>query len=558
MNKSSKLISAALLSSTALSPFAISVASAETEEIVVTATRRATSVQDIPYNISAVSGDTIERSNMLDTAELLRSIPGVTVMERGVRNQGTVNTIMIRGVNVESGALGDYAVNTVPTVSSYIDDTPIFANMMIKDLERVEVLRGPQGTLYGSGSLGGTLRYITRDPVLGEFSGNLGATFRKTRHSDDFGNAQDVTLNLPLGEKAALRIVANRTDLPGSIDYVNVYELDGNGIPVAPSGILSDDATFRSVEDADTIEQWFGRASLRFEPSENVDITLTHARQSDEAGGRRAPSLGANGDGTLYGVDEQGSIQLEPSSRDVNMTSLEINVDLGFATLTSSTSMYNHDGESVSENTGFYVNIGWMSAFYYNYPRPMASAYRTYEDEAVIQEIRLASNNEGPLNFVVGAYYQDQDRSSTQMSFLPGFNAYVDELWGWDVGWVSGDQDWNYASEETYEEIAIFGELSYDVSDAVTITGGFRWFDNEMTISTFNHLPLWTGFYSPNTAVDTISDDDVLFKGNISWDVSEDTMVYATVSEGYRHGGTTMRLVSKARMRCSATPPAYS
>lgn len=521
-----------------LSPMIAGVANAATDEILVTATRRATSVQDIPYNISAVSGSDIEGSQMLDTSELLRSIPGVTVMERGARNQGTVNTIMIRGVNVESGALGDYAVNTVPTVSSYIDETPIFANMMIKDLERVEVLRGPQGTLYGSGSLGGTLRYITRDPVLGEFSGNASATFRKTRDSEDVGNSQDLVVNVPLGEKAALRFVANRTDLPGIIDYTNVYELDGSGIPVAPSGILSDDATFRSVEDADTIEQWFGRAKLRIEPTENVDITLSHARQSDEAGGRRAPSLGENGAGTPYGADEHGSIQLEPSSRDVDMTSLEINVDLGFATLTSSTSKYNHDGESVSDNTGFYVNVGWMSAFYYNYPRPMASAYRTYEDEALIQEIRLVSNSEGPLNYVIGGYYQDQDRSSTQMSFLPGFNAYVDADWGWDVAWVTGDQDWNYSSDESYEELSIFGELSYDISDDVTITGGLRWFDNEMTISTYNHLPLWTGLYAPNTAVTEISDDDVLFKGNIAWDVNEDMMVYATISEGYRHGGT--------------------
>ena len=114
-----------------------------------------------PYNISAVSGASIEARQVADAPELMRSIPGVAVVDRGYRNSGVITGINIRGLNVDSSALGDYAVSTVPTVSSYVNDTPIYANFLLRDLERVEVLRGPQGTLYGSGSLGGTIRYIT-------------------------------------------------------------------------------------------------------------------------------------------------------------------------------------------------------------------------------------------------------------------------------------------------------------------------------------------------------------------------------------------------------------
>ena len=121
------------------------------EEIVVTATRRETSVLDVPYNISAVSGQLLEDALIFDNADLMRNVAGAGVVDRGHRNSGVINGVMIRGLNIDGAALGDYALNTVPTVSTYVNDTPIYANFVLKDIERVEVLRGPQGTLYGSG-----------------------------------------------------------------------------------------------------------------------------------------------------------------------------------------------------------------------------------------------------------------------------------------------------------------------------------------------------------------------------------------------------------------------
>ena len=120
------------------------------EEVIVTATARAESTQDIPYNISAISGSDIEAQNIVDSYELMRNIAGISVVDRGYRNQGTMNSIVIRGVNVDNGVNGDVGLSAVSTVATYVDNTPIFANFLLKDVERVEVLRGPQGTLYGS------------------------------------------------------------------------------------------------------------------------------------------------------------------------------------------------------------------------------------------------------------------------------------------------------------------------------------------------------------------------------------------------------------------------
>ena len=148
----------------------------ELEEIVVTATSRESSLLDVPYNISTISGADLEERAVQDTSELLRSFAGISTIDRGYRNAGTTNSARIRGLNVDSSALQDYPVSSVASVSTYVDKTPIFANFLLKDLKRVEVLRGPQGTLYGSGALGGTIRYITNDPIMDEMSGSVNVT----------------------------------------------------------------------------------------------------------------------------------------------------------------------------------------------------------------------------------------------------------------------------------------------------------------------------------------------------------------------------------------------
>jgi iron complex outermembrane receptor protein len=509
------------------------------EEIVVTATRREQSILDVPYNISAISGNMLEDSIIVDNVELMRNVAGAAVVDRGYRNVGVINSIMIRGLNIDGSALGDYALNTVPSVSTYVNDTPIFANFILKDIERVEVLRGPQGTLYGSGSLGGTVRYITRAPNTEKFEGEVSGSVSQTEGSEGQNYSIDAVLNVPLSDNSAFRVSAGTLQNDGIVDYVNVYELDSNGTPVAPNGVLDPAASFRRVEDADDVDITYARAALYFEPNETFNFTLSYQTQSDDIGGRRQQTTGTDALGNQYGEYEIGSIQLEPSSRDVDLISLEAEIDLGFATLTSSTSSYEHEGDSTSENTGFYAQIGWLEFYYYNYPRPMASAVRTYSDEAFVQEFRLVSNGDNTVDWVAGAFYRDQDLISTQQSFLRGFETWYD-LWAGDPSFVVTDKDFDYSRNENFTDLGIFGEATWHVSDTFRLTGGLRYFDVDFENNTYMAVGLWAPgiFFIEDTALFAESESDVLFKVNASFDLSDDMMLYGTISEGYRRGGS--------------------
>lgn len=504
------------------------------EEIVVTATRREQNISDIPYNISAISGDMIKDFQIQTNEELMRAVPGVTMVDQGQRNNGVVNHIVIRGLNVSSSAFGDFALSTVPTVSTYVNDTPIFANFIVKDLDRVEVLRGPQGTLYGSGSLGGTVRYITHRPVLGEFEGNVEGLLSSTDGSDGTNWEANAIINIPIGDTFAVRVLGGHIDYAGIVDAPNLYVLDSEGIPLAPNGPLVNGGVYESEKDLDTVEIDYWRVSALWEPTENFNALLTYQTQSDDIGGRRQVTKGADGWGDQYGEYELGSTIREPSSRDLDLIGLEMSLDLGFATLTSSTSYYDHSGQSVSENTGFYAQLNWLSAFYYNYPRPLAEAIRSYDDEAFVQEIRLVSNTDGAINWVAGLFYQDQDQNATQFSQLRGFFNWANAAWGCCV---VDDNDFRYERDENFTDKAAFGEITWHVSDRFRLTGGVRYFDNSYKNNTHMGVGLYTGFHTDDFVTFKGNDSDFLFKVNAAYDINEDTMLYGTISEGYRRGG---------------------
>lgn len=507
------------------------------EEIIVTATSRETSLQDVPYNISAVSGEDLTSAQIADQAELMRNIPGVAVVDRGSRNSGVINGIMIRGLNVDSAALGDYALAAAPTVSTYVNSTPVYANFVLKDLERVEVLRGPQGTLYGSGSLGGTVRYITRKPSFEGFEAQTNSGISSTAGSEGLNYYSDAVVNFTVSESVAIRASAGFIDGAGVIDYVNVYQLDSSGVPTAPNGVLSPDADYRVAEDADTVDIKYFKAAALWQLSSNAEVLLTHMSQEDDIGGRRQQTVGTDGFGNAYDEYENGSIQREPSNRKADLTTLEVDLDLGFATLTSATSDYMHEGDSISENTGFYAQNGWLGGFYYNYPRPMASAVRQYEDSAFIQEVRMVSAGGDTVDWIVGAFYMDQDTDGAQQSYLRGFKQWADTAWG--PGIVDSDKDWDYARADSFQETAFYGELTWNL-DSLHLTLGARYFENEYESSVYMDFPIYgSGAIFPVLEDTNVTEDDgVLFKVNAAYDLSQDAMLYATVSEGYRRGGS--------------------
>lgn len=506
--------------------------------VTVTAQGREESILKVPYNISAVSGDAIEQDQILDTAELMRRVPGVGVVDRGPRNSNVVSGIRIRGLNVDSSAMGDYAVGASATVATYVDNTPLFANFLLSDIDRVEVLRGPQGTLYGSGALGGAVRYIMRQPELDSFNGRVSLSASSVDHSSGVGKSGTVTLNVPLTSSLAVRFNGTLNRYPGITDYRNVYVLDAQGTPVAPGGVLAPDARYQDKKNADNVDQSYARVALLWKPSDRFDLTLSHMAQADTFGGRRGTTLGNDGWGVPYGDLQIGSVQLEPAKRHVQLTGLEANVDLGFATLTSSSSSYDQRGDITSENTGFYAQNHWLSAFYYNYPRPMASAVRTYGDRAFIQELRLVSKEGSAFSYIVGAFYQNQHRVSTQNSYLRGFKQWWDAAYPAYATAVVSDNDYLYRQNEHFQESAIYGELTWHATDTLDFTGGFRYFRDQTHTDVHQVTGLYAAIKEGSDSNGSETDSRPLFKGNVAWTFAPNNQLYATVSEGYRRGGT--------------------
>jgi len=514
------------------------------ERIMVTATRRPQTVEEIPYNISVISGDALQERQIIDSVDMMREMSGITVVDRGYRNSGVINNIVIRGMNVDSAGNGDFALNAVPTVSTYVNDTPIFANFILKDIDSVEILRGPQGTLYGSGALAGTVRYKMNNPDLFNTYTTVSARLSQTEGSSGFNRNVDVITNIPLSENVAFRAAVGRIDNDGIVDYPNVYQLNADGAPVAAGGDIADgDPVFTSVKDADTVDINYGRLSLLWEMTDTVSALLAYQFQRDEIGGRRQVTTGTNWvDGTeqRYGSYENGAIQREPSEREVDLLSLEVEADLGFATLTSSTSTYDHSGSSVSDNTGFYAQNNWFAWFYGGSPRPMATAERFYEDKAFTQEIRLVSQGDGNIDWVIGGFYMDQDTASGQDSLMHGFSEWArasgfdETLESW--GGVVVDQDFLYRDNRNIKDTSFFGELTYHVSDDLRIAFGARYFSNDITNDTLIDLPIYPGASIVDSSVD---DSGTLFKANFSYDMNDNMVWYGTISEGYRRGGTS-------------------
>ncbi len=554
-NTLSAAITAAVLASTQIAAAQEQAGDADDsflmEEVIVTATRRSQSVQEIPFNISAISGDYISEAGLLDATELMREVPGVAIADGGGRAAETNANVMIRGINIDPNST-DRTYLTAPTVSVYIGDTPMYANFVLRDIERVEVLRGPQATLYGSGSLGGTVRYIMNRPNPEAFEGKVYGELSQTKGSEGYNWNADAMLNIPLSENSALRFSLGRVDDDGVIDYVNAYKTGADGLPLAEDGdILNGGPVYYNAEDADTVEVNWARAAWGWTPGDDLDVLLSFQWQEGDFGGRRQMTTANNGYGEPYGKYEHGSVVLEPASNDAELAALEIDYDMGFATLSSSTSYYDRGFESVSDNTGFYAaqEIGWAPGhswlYYYGYGgfrRPAIPAYRTANEDAFVQEFRLVSNSDSSFDWVAGLYYLDQNGDSYQRTYVLGFQPWRDAS-GWANDFYGPSNDtfvWTY--DKKFKDMAAFGEVTFHATDAVDITLGARYFDNKNTVASQTLLPIWIGsiydFGEAPLIQSEEKDSDALFKGNISWRISDQQMLYGTISEGYRRGGT--------------------
>lgn len=524
----------AILATGALPMFAQAAAPADDiPEIIVTATRRAEDIQDIPLNIAAVSGENLEKQGIADLASLGRSVPGLYVVDQGKR---TSNQIVVRGLNVESVGAQDSAGNDGgDIVSTYIGEIPLYVDLRLEDMERVEVLLGPQGTLYGVGTMGGAIRYLPRRPQFDETTLTVRGSGYSLAESDDVGLRGGFTFNTPLSDILAFRASLDYIDDPGFIDQPFVVREAGLSDP-EPNDPADIPANLRRVDDTNYEKTWAGRAGLRLQAAEGIEVNLTHYFQNMDVGGRNLNSVAAFGTGPY----ESAVRYLEPNKRINRLTSLEITADLGFAELTSATGKGKYHDNGQRDQTDLLITLEYSYEFF-----PTFSAFtRDWEnDETFSQELRLVSKDVGPLSWIGGLFYRRLDVLQESKEFTPHYDDYLASILG-GTGRPDDLEYWSFG-EETLTEKALYGEIGYEINDQwqVTVGGRLYKYDDEV-LSGYDTPVLGSalGVYGPDETglvLEASGQDDSgsLFKFNTSYKFTPDLMGYLTVSEGYRIGG---------------------
>ncbi len=531
------------------------------QEIIVTATRRATSAQDLPISISAVSGAALDAAGINDMSGLARSMAGVNFTDKG---PFTLNgaSLIIRGLNSDPTAyifgLGSLVV---PPVATYVDDTPLFANLKLEDLDRVEVLRGPQGTLYGSGSLGGTIRFVQNAPDPGAFDAKLNVGVSDTSHTHAPNDEVSGVLNIPLAENLALRLNGSYSEQAGFINQPLLYRQNAAGVPVPaqPGNLLSAPVTY-SESGTNLYNYHTARVALLWRPIDTLRLQLSYHHQESYAGGYPYAS-------PLYGMQALTSIDhLRAISNDkVDVISLTAEAQLGFATLTSDSSWGRHSNSSAGDLTDWYENFSFYSSLYGSNPRALIVDDEGFNDKILAEEIRLASKTGGAIDWVAGAFYKDQTTDITEHAFYPGyldyFNACV-PIYGVSSGngvtpsqcgigetaytpnsvnYVNGipiikDQAYIGDSQTRFTDMALFGETTWHPTAALGITGGARILKQTVTQAQQVGLLFDGPAYLTN---DSLGDSwrRALWKVNISYHLDPTNLVYATWSQGFRRGG---------------------
>jgi len=491
------------------------------DSIYVTASRRKQSVEDVPYNISAISGDDLNAARVTDFSKLTRSIPGLQLTDRGIRDNSTSARLISRGLNTESAAIADLPFVTASPVATYVDETPVFVNLRLNDIERVEFLRGPQGTLYGSGSLGGTLRFIQNKPDASGFSAKAEAGVSFTNDAGGPNYTVSGMVNAPIGENAALRVSGGHDFYHGFIDGLGRAIIGADGLPAPsdPGDPINSAPATEAVKDINDADVSYLHAALRVTPNDIWDIQLSYHYQREQGDNRDAQSA-------TPGIPQRKVTTLldEPSTRELHLGSLDIEVDFGFAALTSSTSYYQTTTEAIGDGTGIYGTLGYLFT-----PRITARSNLDSRKSAVVQEARLVSNSDGPVDWIIGVYYQNED--SIELNEHDYFLG--DGLIGNPVTDPT-DLFLHLRRTSDFSDLAGFGELTYHVTDRWQVTGGFRAFKQKFDSFSFFNFPAF-GFYpgDPNS----FKDSDVLFKANTSYEVNDAATVYATFSQGFRRGG---------------------
>ncbi len=543
------------------------------EEVVVTANRREQNLIDVPYNISAVSGQSLQAAGVTNLTDIARLLPGINIPDLGPRANSSNSNIIIRGLNAnDPGGAAYLPWESVPLVSTYVDEVPLFVNLTLTDIQRIEVLRGPQGTLYGSGAVAGTIRIIHNQPDPTHFSAEFSADASSTSHAANGSYQLNGMLNIPLAETAALRMNAGYKTISGFVNADNAVEFGPNAQPVLadPGNPLTSNFATHTLRDIDSALSAYARLSLLWHVTSAFDATFDYQREDD-----RSNAFSREEEGKSY-VDSV-LIPNAPDHRIVDLEALTLTADVGFATITSSTSYAKNRDMSNYDESAFLLNYNAISPIYYgSYPRATTEFITNYTDTSLVEELRLVSKSGSTWDYTVGGFFRHENNDLFQYETIPGFAAWsqlpgsanaVNQVLGTSyanfgdyVQYYNGgtrpnldtptDSMYTYARNSEFKDRALYGELTLHATSKWQITGGVRVFWQDVAQSLYQTIPNGGPFFSTlpppanltDTEGTTIASGDQrfhnhLFKLNTGYELTQTLRAYATYSEGFRHGG---------------------
>ncbi len=456
--------------------------------ITVTASKRSQSLQKVPFSIAAVSREELDNAGARNFTDLIAATPSLSAFQTGSgRSQ-----LSMRGVS--AGASSEDDPQTQETVGLYVDDAPVAVNGFnpeagLFDLERVEVLRGPQGTLYGAGAMSGALRMVTRKPQMDTVEGSL-ETGVAGIHNGGTSHSVKGVVNLPINPAAAIRASAYTDHFGGFIDNLGTGEDDINR------------STTRGA-----------RVALRLLPSDRYTVDLSAWAQSLRDHGR--------------GIDEGGlarsSLSPEGSRQRFNLSNLTVTGEYGWGSLVSSTSYMDLD-----------VLNRWaldktLELFTTELHSALADTTRLH---SLSQELRAVSGNDGPLKWLIGGYYGQRMRGYTNAWPVPGWDDATG-LVSADFGAPDDYPFWGIQNVRT-REVALFGEATYGWKQW-DFTAGLRAFDWRM-----NRWQYQSGFFNGGATSNGrqhTRESGINPKFNVGYRVNDRHLVYAQAAKGFRYGG---------------------
>jgi iron complex outermembrane receptor protein len=493
------------------------------ERIVVTATKREASLQDVPFSINAQTEEDIRRSGAVTLEDLSRNVAGLAIQNLGPGQ----SQVAIRGVS--SGQIVRDQPGVKEQVGVYLDETAISLSLFTPDLDlfdlkRVETLRGPQGTLYGSGNIGGTIRYITNEARLGVTEGTVETNVNKIADGGTGGGVK-AAMNVPMGDAAAMRVVGYYTRFGGWIDALG----PGGG------------------KDVNQGERTGGRLSFTFQPTRDLTITPRVVYQKVTADGfnrQEVYNLYANPFTTTvppvtFQDRQQFLLQREKFEDKTTIADATIKFGSGSWELTSVTSyvdrsiLVSRDASALTGSVS--VDLNFPSAGVLLPSR----LNDTTDFKSFTQELRLSSRGAGPLQWLVGAFYADTDRKYAQRLPTPGYDAFTNARFGAGTtaavanGFLGPDSPYNADLPYNLKQTALFGEVSYDVTNQLTATAGARYYDYKEE-RRFHSGGL---FSDGNDQVDKTKSDGYSPRVLLAYKMSPSVTWNAQASRGFRLGG---------------------